>query len=296
MAPTETGIILLAGVIIFSGHLVKGVSGFGSALFAVPLLMLILDVKFITPVFLIFDLMSGAILVASNYRSIHRRLLLLLLCGLLAGTAIGTWALLSFGHDALKRVLGLLVIGWASYALLRRLPPAAGDGLPPAAGNGNRPAGRRQTGRATGCPRPRGTGCPRLRGTDCPRLRGTDCPRPRGTGYLAPLSGFLGGALGAMFSVNGPPIIIYLAHVIEEKQPFRATLYGIFFADACYKVVLFTANGLLNGQVLRFALLMAPFLLAGTFAGSWLQRTIDQALFKKIVALILLVTGAVLLI
>ena len=127
MAPTETGVILLAGLIIFSGHLVKGVSGFGSALFAVPLLMLILDVKFITPVFLIFDFLSGAILVAFNWRSIHRRLLLLLLCGLLAGTAIGTWALLSFGHDALKRVLGLLVIGWASYALLRGLPPAAGD-------------------------------------------------------------------------------------------------------------------------------------------------------------------------
>ena len=293
MAPTETGVILLAGLIIFSGHLVKGVSGFGSALFAVPLLMLILDVKFITPVFLIFDFLSGAILVAFNWRSIHRRLLLLLLCGLLAGTAIGTWALLSFGHDALKRVLGLLVIGWASYALLRGkppaagdglppatgdgLPPAAGDGLPPAAGDGNRPTGPRRSAAATAG---RGTGCPRL----------------RGTGYLAPLSGFLGGALGAMFSVNGPPIIIYLAHVIEEKQAFRATLYGIFFADACYKVLLFTANGLINDRVLRFALLMAPFLLAGTFVGSWLQRTIDQALFKKIVALILLVTGVVLLI
>ena len=98
-----------------------------------------------------------------------------------------------------------------------------------------------------------------------------------------------------MFSVNGPPIIIYLSHVLDEKQAFRATLYGIFFADACYKMVLFTANGLLNGTVLRFALTMSPFLLAGTFAGSWLQTYIDQALFKKIVALILAVTGVVLL-
>jgi len=248
MAPTETGIVLLAGLIIFSGHFVKGVSGFGSALFSVPLLMLILDVRFITPVFLIFDLISGAVLVASNWRSIHRRLLLLLLCGLLVGTAIGTWVLLSFGHELLKRVLGLLVTGWALYALLR----------------GNLP-----TAPAT---------------------------HERAAFHLAPLSGFLGGALGAMFSVNGPPIIIYLAHVLKEKQTFRATLYGIFFADACYKMVLFTANRLLTGTVLRFALLMAPFLLAGTFVGSWLQKYIDQALFRKIVALILAVTGVVLLI
>ncbi len=248
MAPTDVGVILLAGLIIFSGHFVKGVSGFGSALFSVPLLMLILDVKFVTPVFLVFDFMSGAILVASNYRSIHRQLLLLLLCGLLVGTALGTWVLLSFGHEILKRVMGVLVTGWASYTLLRRNRPTA-------------PAAHDRTGT-----------------------------------FLAPLSGFLGGALGAMFSVNGPPIIIYLAHVLEDKQAFRATLYGIFFADACYKAVLFTANGLLTGRVLRFALLMAPFLLAGIFAGSWLQKSIDQASFRKIVALILVVTGVVLLI
>jgi uncharacterized membrane protein YfcA len=248
MAPTEIDVILLAGLIIFSGHFVKGVSGFGSALFSVPLLMLILDVRFVTPVFLVFDFMSGAVLVASNYRSIHRRLLLLLLCGLLVGTALGTWVLLSFGHEILKRIMGVLVTGWASYTLLRRERPTA-------------PA-----------------------------------PHGRAASYLAPLSGFLGGALGAMFSVNGPPIIIYLAHVLEDKQAFRSTLYGIFFADACYKAVLFTANGLLTGRVLRFALVMAPFLLAGTFAGSWLQKSIDQASFHKIVALILVVTGVVLLI
>jgi uncharacterized membrane protein YfcA len=248
MAPTEIDVILLAGLIIFSGHFVKGVSGFGSALFAVPLLMFILDIKFVTPVFLVFDFISGVILVAANWRSIHRRLLLLLLCGLLVGTAVGTWVLLSFGHDLLKRILGVLVAGWALSMILRRERSA-------------NPATRNRTMR-----------------------------------YLAPLSGFLGGALGAMFSVNGPPIIIYLSHVLEEKQVFRATLYGIFFADACYKVVLFTANRLLTGQVLRFALLMAPFLVAGALAGSRLQKSIDQVLFRRIVALILVVTGIMLIV
>jgi len=248
MAPTEISVVLLTGLIIFSGHLVKGISGFGSALFSVPLLMFILDVKFITPVFLVFDLTSGAILVASNYRSIHRRLFFLLLCGLLVGTAIGTWVLLFFGHDLLKRVLGLLVTAWALLALLRK------------------------------------------------EERPVNPTANRVMLYLAPLSGFLGGALGAMFSVNGPPIIIYLSHVLEEKQVFRATLYGIFFADACYKLVLFTANGLLTGEVLRFALLMAPFLVAGVFAGSWLQMRIDEVLFRKIVALILIVTGVMLVV
>jgi len=259
---TQLGIILLAGLIIFSGHLVKGVSGFGSALFAVPLLMFILDVKFVTPVFLIFDLASGAMLVAANYRSIHRRLLLLLLCGLLVGTALGTWVLLSFSHVLLKRILGVLVTGWAAWTLVARQRPTN----PAVAGEYTRVAGEYTR------------------------------ERDRTMRTLAPLSGFLGGALGAMFSVNGPPIIIYLSHVLEEKQAFRATLYGIFFADACYKLVLFSANGLLTGRVLGFALLMAPFLVAGTCAGAWLQKYMDQALFGKVVAAILVVTGVMLLI
>jgi len=250
MAPTEIGIVLLAGLIIFSGHFVKGVSGFGSALFSVPLLMLFLDIQFITPVFLLFDFTSGVILVASNYRSIHRRLLLLLLGGMLVGTAIGTWVLLSFDHDLLKRILGLLVIGWALLMLFRKERPA----------------------------------------------NPTSITHSRTMPYLAPLSGFLGGALGAAFSVNGPPIIVYLSHVLREKQVFRATLYGIFFADACYKMVLFSANGLLTGEVLRFALLMIPFLVTGAFVGSWLQTRLDEALFKKIIAVILLVTGVMLVI
>lgn len=239
--------LLLVGGIVFAGHLFKGVSGFGSALFAVPLLLLILDVKIVTPTFLLFDLASGVLLVASTWRSINRRLLILVLSGMIIGSAIGTWVLVSFDHEILKRILGVLVTGWAAMLLLGKEEP--------------------------------------------------ECLGSRGllAGTLAPLSGFLGGTLGAMFSVNGPPIIIYLSHVLDEKQAFRATLYGVFFADACYKLVLFSLGGLLDGKVFGLAALLAPFLVMGVVAGSWLQRSLDQALFRKVVAAMLAVTGVLLL-
>lgn len=247
MPSSEIAVVLLAGVIVFAGHLVKGVSGFGSALFAVPLLLLFLDVRFVTPTFLLFDFTSGILLATANWRSIDRRLLLLLLSGMVVGTGIGTWVLLSFDHRILKRILGVLVTGWALAMLFSREPGS--------------PAAERAAGSA-----------------------------------LAPVSGFLGGLLGATFSVNGPPIIIYLSHVLNEKETFRATLYGVFFADACYKMVLFTANRLLDWEVLRFALLMAPFLITGVAAGSWLQQFLDEKVFRKVVAGILVLTGVMLLI
>ena len=246
MPEPDVSILMMAGVIILAGHLVKGVTGFGSALFAVPLLLLIVDVKVVTPVFLLFDLTSGALLVASNWRSIDRRLLFLLLSGMVLGTTLGTWVLVSFSHQILKRILGVLVFGWALTVLLGREP----DPLSPG--------------------------------------------RPLGT-TLAPLSGFVGGALGATFSVNGPPIIIYLSHVLHEKQTFRATLCGVFFADACYKTVLFVSNDLLNAATLRLAFRLAPFVVVGVAVGSWMQQFLDQRVFRKIVAGILTVTGLLLL-
>ncbi len=256
----------LAGAIIFAGHFIKGISGFGSALFSVPLLMLILDVKFITPVFLLFDLMSGALLVSTNWRMINRRLFLWVSVGLLGGTALGTWMLLSFSHDMLKRILGILVTGWAVFILMHSNDE-----------NDNKNDNENDDERIHSNP-------------------GKTVSADSRAFRLAPLSGFLGGALGAMFSVNGPPIIIYLTYILKEKQAFRATLYGIFFADACYKTVLFTSQGLLNMDVARFALMMAPFLVIGALAGSWLQEYINQNLFRKIVAVILAITGVTLLI
>lgn len=247
MAGLSLTTLLLAGVIVFAGHLVKGVSGFGSALFAVPLLLLILDVSVVTPTFLLFDLASGVLLVASNWRSINRRLFLLLLSGMVVGTALGTWVLLAVSHQALTRVLGLLVAGWAIVMLLDKEPE-------------------------------------------------TLSPAHAASTALAPISGFLGGALGATFSVNGPPIIIYLSQVMDDKQMFRATLYGVFFADACYRGALFAWSGLLDGRIFGLAVLLAPFLVAGVAAGSRLQKFLNERVFRQVVAGILAATGVLLLI
>ncbi|MGD2148246.1 MAG: sulfite exporter TauE/SafE family protein [Anaerolineae bacterium] len=246
MAPTDVSILLMAGVIVFAGHVVKGATGFGSALFAVPLLLLILDIRFVAPLFMLFDIIGGFIMVGSSWRSVDQRLLLLVLAGMLLGTGIGTWVLLTVSHQILKRVLGILVTSWAVARLLQ--------------------------GESGGGPK-----------------------RGRLGNSLAPASGFVGGLLGAMFSVSGPPIIIYLSHVLHDKGAFRATLFGIFFVEACYKLVFFSAGQLINRQVLLFALLLAPFVLAGVIAGSRLQRRVDQRLFKRVVAAILAAAGLLLI-
>jgi len=117
-------IILLAGLIVMLGHFIKGLSGFASALFAIPLLAIFLDIKFVVPVFLLFDFISGLVLTIQTRKSIDKGDAILLLSGLAVGTAIGTYLLVSFGNEILKRVFGVLVILFALWILIRETKEA----------------------------------------------------------------------------------------------------------------------------------------------------------------------------
>ncbi|UCB52904.1 MAG: sulfite exporter TauE/SafE family protein [Candidatus Zixiibacteriota bacterium] len=242
MATVE--IVLLAGLIVLIGHFIKGFSGFASALFAIPLLALFLDIRLVVPVFLLFDFIAGVILTIQNRRFIVWRSALLLLSGLAIGTALGTYFLVSFGNEELKRVFGIVIILFAVKILI----------------------------------------------FDNENLR------KEISKMWAPVSGFIGGCTGGMFGLNGPPMVLYLTHRLRERQVFRATLYGIFFVDACYRLILYSANRLITIEVVMFALYLTPFLLIGLFLGSKLQMKVNEGIFKKAIALILIVAGSFLII
>ena len=241
---TTLEIILLAGFIVALGHFIKGLSGFASALFAIPLLAIFLDIKFVVPVFLLFDFVSGIILTIQTRGFIDRKEALLLLLGLVIGTGIGTYFLVSFGDVALKRVFGGLVILFALKIFIW-----------------NNESAKKQINR-----------------------------------IWAPVSGFLGGCVGGMFGLNGPPMVLYLTHQLKDKQVFRATLYTVFFADACYRLILYSFSRLITIEVIKFALYLTPFLLIGLFVGSKLHTKIKESIFQRIIATILLVTGIFLIV
>jgi uncharacterized membrane protein YfcA len=240
---TTLEIILLAGIIVALGHFIKGLTGFASALFAIPLLALFFDIKLVVPVFLLFDFVSGIILTIQTRKFIDRKEAMLLLLGLIIGTGIGTYFLVSFGNVVLKRVFGGLIILFALRMLIW-----------------NNESARKQVNR-----------------------------------IWAPISGFLGGCAGGMFGLNGSPIILYLTHQLKDKQVFRATLYAVFFIDSCYRLILYSFSRLITVEIIKFALYLTPFLLIGIFLGSKLHTKVEGNIFRKIVALVLLVAGILLI-
>lgn len=111
----------------------------------------------------------------------------------------------------------------------------------------------------------------------------------------APLAGFVGGAFGTLFGVGAPPYAIYLAHRIHDKLAFRATLSNMVIFSVGMRVLVFAAAGLMLADRLAGFAALAPFALAGVWAGNRLQARVSRAGLLRVVAVLLLAIGASLL-
>jgi uncharacterized membrane protein YfcA len=117
-------VLVAAGLIVTLAYTVYGISGFGSALIAVPLLAHFMSLRFAVPMMLVFDLTVGLLLGLKNRGHLDRRELLRLMPFLLVGMAVGATLLAKAPDRWLLVVLGAFVLGYASLNLLRRSSPA----------------------------------------------------------------------------------------------------------------------------------------------------------------------------
>jgi uncharacterized membrane protein YfcA len=109
------------------------------------------------------------------------------------------------------------------------------------------------------------------------------------------VAGFVGGAFGTLFGVGAPPYAIYLAHRLQHKLAYRATLSNMVVFSVSIRAVVFAAGGLmLADRLIGFAMLV-PFCLAGLWLGNRLQTRISRAGLLRVVAVLLLLIGLSLL-
>ena len=104
--------------IIFLAYTVKGLSGFGSGLIAIPLLAFIFPLTFIVPVLGLLSY-SGTIMQSAHLRKqvVWRDMLPLIPFSLL-GIFIAVWMLVNVDANRLIMFLGIFVLLYSSYSLL----------------------------------------------------------------------------------------------------------------------------------------------------------------------------------
>lgn len=109
------------------------------------------------------------------------------------------------------------------------------------------------------------------------------------------VAGFTGGALGTSLGVGAPPYAIYLAHRLQDKAAYRATLSNMVVFSVSIRAIVFAAGGLMIADRFIGYAMLVPFCLAGLWLGNRLQTRVSRAGLLRVVAVLLLLIGLSLL-
>ena len=115
---------------------------------------------------------------------------------------------------------------------------------------------------------------------------------PRLERYLALPMGILGGLLGGSTSISGPFIASYTHALKLSKQEFVFFLSLMYLVGSSLQVTSYTALGLYDAATVVTGVVSCLPNLLGVWIGLRIQRRIDHELFRKIVVLVIGVSGA----
>ncbi|MBO4888938.1 MAG: sulfite exporter TauE/SafE family protein [Firmicutes bacterium] len=106
----------------------------------------------------------------------------------------------------------------------------------------------------------------------------------------------LAGLMQGMFVSGGSFLVIYATSRIKDKQVFRATVNAVWAVLNTVLIISYALDGMLGRDVLSLsAICVIPTLLA-IWGANAAAKHINQSLFLKITYLVLIASGAVLLI
>ena len=102
--------------------------------------------------------------------------------------------------------------------------------------------------------------------------------------------GVAAGVLCGLFGV-GALLAVYVNRVTEDGSAFKANISAVFIADNIFRLILYSALGLLTMDTVRFALLLIPFALLGLAVGIKCSDHMNEKLVKKMTSVLLILSG-----
>ena len=105
------------GIVILFGGFVKGLSGFGTVLVIIPLLMVYIDIKTVIPLIYLLEFVGTVLLLIQLLKSLNWKEVYPLLVGFVPGVMIGVFCLKTFDMGILRLILGIILIAYSVYGL-----------------------------------------------------------------------------------------------------------------------------------------------------------------------------------
>ncbi|MBQ2327203.1 MAG: sulfite exporter TauE/SafE family protein [Clostridia bacterium] len=120
----------------------------------------------------------------------------------------------------------------------------------------------------------------------------SDRVRIKPTTLSAGIAGIISGMCGGLFSVNGPPMVLYFISVIENKRTYMATIQCYFLINNIYLLIVRTMLDLMPGGILVSSLWGLGGLVLGSFLGGKIFDKLDGDKLKGFVYIFMALSGA----
>lgn len=108
--------------------------------------------------------------------------------------------------------------------------------------------------------------------------------------------GFLNGLLAGLTGLAGVIVVVWCQLRGWSKDVQRTLFQPVIFATFAMTALSLTAQGLITFDTVKLYLLGLPALAVGTFAGLKLYGLLDEARFRKIILVLLLLSGLALIV
>jgi hypothetical protein len=114
--------------------------------------------------------------------------------------------------------------------------------------------------------------------------------------WAAP-AGIVGGVVGALFGMGGPPYVAYITGRIPDPAAQRATISQMVILNVGLRVAAFALAGLLASRALWAAVaLLLPVAWTGVWVGNRVHVRVPSTTVARIVGAVLFLTGAALIV
>ena len=111
--------------------------------------------------------------------------------------------------------------------------------------------------------------------------------------YLSVI-GTVSGILCGLFGV-GALLAAYVGSVTETSDEFKANICAVFIVENTFRLILYSALGILTFSAVKHAVLLVPFMAAGLYAGMRCGKILNERTVKRLVIVFLVLSGIVMI-
>ena len=112
---------------------------------------------------------------------------------------------------------------------------------------------------------------------------------------VSTIIGICSGILCGLFGV-GVLVGAYFSRVTKDTHTFKGNLAMVFVVENVFRLITYSVSGVITAEALVQAAWLAPFMLIALWLGMRASRVLDEKIAKKLVLVLLMVSGAALII